>query len=150
MTPSKNISIDYDYEHCKSILSDSDNYYEILDLSRNATLGQIISQYHKKCILVHPDRNKCDNAMAATKKLNQIKDTLTDYGKRIKYNQTLSRHNYYFTKYKSDHTYTRSTYSFYDVYSEAQTDINITKNLLKQKYSFPNDRDLFMHVLNRL
>lgn len=64
----------------------SNNFYDILWVSKTATTDEIKKAYRKKAMQYHPDRNKWDkNAEATFKKVNEAYETLSDAQKRKQY-----------------------------------------------------------------
>ena len=64
----------------------SNNYYDILWVSKNASVEEIKKAYRKKAMEFHPDRNKWDKtAEAKFKEVNQAYDTLSDSKKKQQY-----------------------------------------------------------------
>ena len=63
------------------------NYYEILEVSRNASQEEIKKSYKKLALKYHPDKNK-DNEEATNKfkEIAEAYDTLGDEQKRKTYN----------------------------------------------------------------
>jgi curved DNA-binding protein CbpA len=56
-------------QSCKDILKCKD-YYDILGLTKSATIDEIKKAYRKKSIKVHPDKNHNPKAEEAFKKLS--------------------------------------------------------------------------------
>jgi len=54
---------------CQDILKGKD-YYDILGVSKTATIEEIKKAYRKKSLKVHPDKNKCEEAQDAFKRLS--------------------------------------------------------------------------------
>lgn len=66
------------------------NYYEILGVSRNATLDEIKKAHRKQALKYHPDRNPDDKeAEEMMKKVNAAFEELSDEDKRRKYDLEL-------------------------------------------------------------
>lgn len=58
------------------------NYYEILEVSKNATQDEIRKQYKKKAIILHPDKGGCEEKF---KEVNEAYSVLSDEKKRQEY-----------------------------------------------------------------
>ena len=64
----------------------SNNYYDILWVSKSASIEEIKKAYRKKAMEYHPDRNKGDKvAEAKFKEINEAYDTLWDEKKKKQY-----------------------------------------------------------------
>lgn len=64
----------------------TENYYDILWVSKNASLEEIKKAYRKKAMEYHPDRNKNNpHAEAQFKKINEAYSVLSDEKKRKQY-----------------------------------------------------------------
>lgn len=63
------------------------DYYEILGVSKNASLDGIKSAYRKQALKWHPDRNKSSEASERFKEINKAYEVLSDSKKREIYNQ---------------------------------------------------------------
>ena len=65
------------------------NYYDILEVSPNATLAEIKRSYHRLARLHHPDLNK-QALDTHIKRLNEAYQTLRDPHKRALYDEQLA------------------------------------------------------------
>ena len=67
----------------------SDDYYEVLGVSRGATDTQIKAAYKKLAIKYHPDKNPGDTAAAESnfKKVSEAYEVLSSKEKRATYDQ---------------------------------------------------------------
>ena len=63
------------------------NYYEILEVSQNATKEEIKSAFRKKARTLHPDVNKAPDAEEKFKELGKAYETLMDDDKRATYDR---------------------------------------------------------------
>jgi len=76
-------------------MSESDNYYQILGINRNASSDEIRKAYLFKANILHPDRlnelgeNIRRKAEEELKKVNIAHDTLKDPSKRSEYDRTI-------------------------------------------------------------
>ena len=67
-----------------------DNYYQILDIDRNADEKQIKSAYRKRAFMYHPDLNHGDkSALEKFKKITEAYGVLIDPAKRREYDNYL-------------------------------------------------------------
>ena len=65
--------------------SDSDDYYEILGVSRDDTIKEIKARYRKLMLEFHPDKNNSKNAEEKCKKINKAYEILSDPEKKSVY-----------------------------------------------------------------
>ena len=63
------------------------NYYDILEVSQDATKDEIKSAFRKKARTLHPDVNKAPDAEEKFKELGQAYETLMDDNKRATYDR---------------------------------------------------------------
>ena len=63
------------------------DYYEILGLSKSASLAEIKAAYRKLALQWHPDRNKSPNANEKFKEINEAYAVLSDSKKKETYDQ---------------------------------------------------------------
>jgi curved DNA-binding protein CbpA len=64
------------------------DYYDLLGVSPNASLGEIKTAYRKLAMKWHPDRNKAKNAEAVFKTINAAYECLKDKQRRAEYDRT--------------------------------------------------------------
>lgn len=77
------------------------NYYELLGISKNASLEEIKNAYKKQMKKWHPDINKSSDATLMSSKINEAKEVLLNHEKRKEYDEYLSK--------KSDENYNKYT-----------------------------------------
>ena len=65
----------------------SNNYYDILGVSKDATQAEIKSAFRKKARELHPDVNKAQDAEERFKELGKAYETLSDDEKRSLYDR---------------------------------------------------------------
>lgn len=74
------------------------DYYEVLSVSKNASLKDIKSSYRKLALKWHPDKNKSEGAAAKFKEINQAYEVLSDPKKKETYDrfghEAFSRHGF--------------------------------------------------------
>ncbi len=63
------------------------DYYDILGLSKKASLDEIKKAYRKKALEFHPDRNKAADAETKFKEVNEAYEILSNKDKRFTYDQ---------------------------------------------------------------
>ena len=69
------------------------NYYEILEVSKDATQDEIKKAYKKLAKKFHPDINKESGAEEKFKKINEAYEVLSDETERKEYDQKLNSSN---------------------------------------------------------
>ena len=69
------------------------NYYEILEVSKDATQDEIKKAYKKLAKKFHPDINKESGAEEKFKKINEAYEVLSDETEREEYDQKLNNIN---------------------------------------------------------
>ena len=63
------------------------DYYDVLDLPKDASDEDIRKAFRKKAMQYHPDRNKRANALAKFKEINEAYQVLIDPEKKKIYDQ---------------------------------------------------------------
>ena len=63
----------------------STNYYDVLNINKNASQDDIKKAYHKLALQYHPDKNKDKNAEDKFKEIGQAYEVLSDENKRRSY-----------------------------------------------------------------
>jgi curved DNA-binding protein CbpA len=67
----------------------SSNYFEVLDVERNATKDQIKKSFRELSKMVHPDKCSHPNSTQAFRQLQKASETLLDETKKSEYIKTL-------------------------------------------------------------
>ena len=80
---------------CLRIISNQNNHYKILGVSRASTVNEIKQQYKKLVHMFHPDKNKSSSAEEAFKIINNAYDVLSNDNQREQYNKEQDEMNYY-------------------------------------------------------
>lgn len=65
------------------------NFYEVLGVSEDATVGEIKKAYRKLSLQLHPDKNDAPDADVQFRQLVSVYEVLRDEGKRARYNRVL-------------------------------------------------------------
>ena len=94
------------------------SYYEILNISPNATKQEIKNQYKKLVKMYHPDVNSTAEAEEIFKEINRAAQILLDDEKRKNYDslRTVNK-----TVYKKTYTHSNaSQYGFYDIFKNQE------------------------------
>lgn len=68
-------------------MADSNDYYDILGVSKNATADEIKKAYRKLALQYHPDRNKTKEGEAKFKEVTKAYEVLGNEEKRKQYDQ---------------------------------------------------------------
>jgi len=63
------------------------DYYNILNINRNATQKEIKKAYRKLAVIWHPDKNKSPEAESKFKEINEAYAVLNDANKKLKYDR---------------------------------------------------------------
>lgn len=63
-------------------MSSKRDYYEVLNVDRNATKDEIKGKYRKLALQYHPDRNKSSDAEEKFKEISEAYAVLSDDDKR--------------------------------------------------------------------
>ena len=120
------------------------NYYELLDVPKNATTDEIKNHYHKYAKIHHPDKG---GDAEKFKQIHEAYETLMDPIKRHQYDIDLSGNTYTFTKedyeliYKYYNSFINSVEVrlmmnlFYSVPKQSRSRINLT-SLFKKKTTY--------------
>ena len=68
-------------------MTDRRDYYEVLDVSKDASKEEIKKAYRKLALQYHPDRNKASDAEAQFKEISEAYAVLSDDEKRSQYDR---------------------------------------------------------------
>lgn len=63
----------------------SPNYYDILNINKNASQDEIKKAYYKLALKYHPDKNKDEDSEEKFKEISQAYEVLSDENKRKAY-----------------------------------------------------------------
>ena len=121
----------YSYYALRSFSSGQENLYDILGISRSATLQEIKKAYFHEAKKHHPDLNPNDpKATARFQKLSSAYEVLSDPTKRKKYD---SMGDSYYQQYKQNAT-TSEAHSR-DTFNDVWEDIDVLKEAWKDYYT---------------
>ena len=73
-------------------MNDYINYYDLLGISKTATIDEIRKAYREQAKKWHPDLNKDQKAPEMAKKINEAKEILLDDNKRRDYDEYLENY----------------------------------------------------------
>ncbi len=116
---------------------ETQDYYQILNISKDADMMQIKKAYRDLAVKYHPDRNMDDpDALDTMKQINEAYAVLSDSKKRQDYDSLRDQ-------YGSTNAYTqfRNSYSDQDIFNG--TDIHKVFDELAQSFGFRNFGDVF-------
>ena len=87
------------------------NYYNILNINKDASYDDIKKAYYKLALKYHPDKNKDNNAEEKFKEISEAYEILSDENKRLSYDNnnlninTFSNANDIFNKVFQNHNF---------------------------------------------
>ena len=87
------------------------NYYNILNINKDASYDDIKKAYYKLALKYHPDKNKDDNAEEKFKEISEAYEILSDENKKLSYDNnnlninTFSNANDIFNKVFQNHNF---------------------------------------------
>lgn len=101
---------------CRRIKSCKD-YYEVLNVTKEATDTDIKKSYKKLALQLHPDKNRAPGAVEAFKTLGNAAGVLTDPEKRKHYdmfgsesNRIQQNRHHYHANHEYEHAYRNNTF----------------------------------------
>ncbi len=116
---------------------ETQDYYQILNVSKDADMTQIKKAYRDLAVKYHPDRNMDDPAALDTmKQINEAYAVLSDSKKRQDYDSLRNQ-------YGSADAYTQFRHSYSDQDIFKGTDIQKVFDELAQSFGFRNFGDIF-------
>ena len=89
---------------CKELMKKKD-YYDILNISKDATLEQIKKGYKKQAIRFHPDKNHSELATECFKKISEAYQCLSDPEKKSFYDKYGNEQEFKEKYFQRHHTY---------------------------------------------
>jgi len=92
------------------------DYYEVIGVSKTATINEIKSQYRKLALKFHPDRNQSKDAAEHFKEISEAYAVLSDSGKRKIYDQY--GHAGVDGRYSTEDIFQGATGNFNDIFSD--------------------------------
>lgn len=104
------------------------SYYEILNVSKNATSSEIKKSYYNLAKIYHPDKNKSPEAETKFKEIKDAYETLSDENKRAMYNLTQNMN-------KSGINIDCTNFFGFDIFNDIDIDIMFTdiNEIIKEK-----------------
>ena len=119
-----------------------DDYYNVLEVDKQATEKQIKEAFRKLAFKFHPDRNK-DNpgAMEQMKKVNEAYAVLSNPAKRREYDTLKSQYG------SSAYTHFRNNYSEQDIFSGS--DINHIFEEMAKAFGLRGSNEIFREFYGR-
>ena len=100
------------------------DYYEVLGISRNASLLEIKTAYRAMSIKWHPDKNKDDDVTSKMQDINEAYAILKNEEKRVKYNM---EYDTFFVSFRSSYPDKPSK-----SYQKYEYDYEVHDNTLKE------------------
>ena len=101
---SDNVGNDSDDKKCKELLKKKD-YYDILNLKKDATQDEIKRGYKKQAVRFHPDKNHSKLAEECFKKISEAYQCLNDPEKKAFYDKYGNEQEFKEKYYQANHRY---------------------------------------------
>ena len=98
-------------------MSSKRDYYEVIGVSKTASINEIKSQYRKLALKFHPDRNKSDDAAEHFKEISEAYAVISDPEKRKIYDQ--HGHAGVDGRYSSDDIFQGASANFNDIFGRS-------------------------------
>lgn len=130
--------------------NDSDDYYEILGVAKNASADEIKKAFRKLATQYHPDRNQGDKtAEAKFKKITEAYEVLSDEQKRAKYDGKGFGGR---SEYTSTHNYSSNSARSSDEHKQGKCfrDVRVNVNGRVLYYFMTDDYDMLVSELSKL
>lgn len=117
-TTSTSVEVEYTKEQIEMCIriKKCKDYYEVLNVTKEATDTEIKKSYKRLALQLHPDKNRAPGAVEAFKTLGNAAGVLTDSEKRKNYDllgdkskKTFNRHQYQ-TNHDYEHMYRDSSF----------------------------------------